>query len=384
MIRTYEEINEKIKKGKAVVFTAEEVIALAKEKGVKAVTNKVDVVTTGTFSPMCSSGAFLNLGHTDPPMKMSKVWLNEVEAYGGIAAVDCYLGATQLCENSNQPTYGGAHVLEALIKREKIKLRSSARITDCYPRKEIETEFDLDSINQAILFNPRNVYQNYQAAVNSSLKTLYTYMGTLLPNFGNVTYATSGEISPLLKDPEYRTIGIGTRIFIGGTIGYVAWEGTQHNPSQIRGSNKIPLDSAGSLALVGNLKKMERRYLRAAYFKGYGPTLYLGVGIPIPILDEALAEAVSINNKDIYTTVYDYAINKRSKPSYGRFSYQQLRSGSVNINGGKAIASPLSSLARAKEVCLVLKEWIGKGNFFLTQPLEGLSKDTKLNVLKEK
>jgi uncharacterized protein (DUF39 family) len=52
-------------------------------------------------------------------------------------------------------------------------------------------------------------------------------MGTLLPQYGNVTYCTSGELSPLFNDPMFRTIGIGTRIFLGGAQGYVAWEGTQ-------------------------------------------------------------------------------------------------------------------------------------------------------------
>ena len=77
-MKTIGEINEKIKSGKAVVLTAEEVVAMAKEQGVKETAKRVDVVTTGTFGPMCSSGAFLNFGHTEPPIRMAKVWLNDV------------------------------------------------------------------------------------------------------------------------------------------------------------------------------------------------------------------------------------------------------------------------------------------------------------------
>jgi len=73
--KTYEEINERIKKGKAVVVTAEEMIDIVDKNGVQEATRKIDVVTTGTFAPMCSSGAFLNFGHTSPRIKASRIWL---------------------------------------------------------------------------------------------------------------------------------------------------------------------------------------------------------------------------------------------------------------------------------------------------------------------
>ena len=78
------------------MVTAEEVIDLVKEKGEKRVAEEVDVVTTATFGPMCSSGALLNFGHSDPPIKMQKVWLNDVLAYAGVAAVDAYTRCHQI------------------------------------------------------------------------------------------------------------------------------------------------------------------------------------------------------------------------------------------------------------------------------------------------
>ena len=81
--KTYQEINEKIRKGQAVVVTAEEMVGIVKRKGPARAARDVDVVTTGTFAPMCSSGAFINFGHTQPPIRASKVWLNDVPAYGG-------------------------------------------------------------------------------------------------------------------------------------------------------------------------------------------------------------------------------------------------------------------------------------------------------------
>lgn len=77
--KTYEEINEKIKKGDAVVVTAEEMVKIVEEQGEKKAAKEIDVVTTGTFGAMCSSGAFLNFGHSDPPIKMEQLWLNDVK-----------------------------------------------------------------------------------------------------------------------------------------------------------------------------------------------------------------------------------------------------------------------------------------------------------------
>lgn len=382
-MKTYAEINEKIKQGKAVVFTAEEIIDVVKEKRYKDAAREVDVVTTATFGPMCSSGAFLNFGHSDPPIRMSKVWLNDVPAYAGIAAVDAYIGATELSESKGF-AYGGAHVIEALVRWEKVQLKATSYGTDCYPRKEIQTLISLNDLNQAYLFNPRNAYQNYSVAVNSSNRTIYTYMGTLLPNFGNATYSTAGELSPLLNDPYYRTIGIGTRIFLGGGIGYVAWEGTQHNPSQNRDANGIPTASAGTLALIGDLKQMNHQFLRAALFNRYGVSMYVGVGIPIPILDEEILKQTAVSNREISATVFDYSVPKRSRPNFGRVTYAELRSGSIQINGKTIPTAPLSSLYKARQIAGILKEWIKNGQFTLTEPVQPLPVESKVKPLEIK
>ncbi len=380
MAKTIEEINEKIKKGEVVVLTAEEIIDYAKENGIKKTAKDIDVVTTATFGPMCSSGAFLNFGHSDPPIKMIKVWLNDVPAYTGIAAVDAYIGATELSETQDMK-YGGAFVIEELIDRKPIKLRAISHGTDCYPRREIETFITIDSINQAYLFNPRNAYQNYVAATNSSNKTIYTYMGKLLPNYGNVTYSSAGQLSPLLNDPYYRTIGIGTRIFIGGAQGYVAWHGTQHNPQKERLANGTPIGPAGTLALIGDLKKMNTKFIRAAIFHNYGITIFIGIGIPIPVLDEEMVEFLKISDEDIYTEIYDYSIQRRNKPSLGRINYKQLRSGSITLKGKKVPTGGLSSYYKAREIAEILKNLIKEGSFYLTNPVCSLPRDEKVNVL---
>jgi len=378
--KSFDEINEKIKSGKAVVATADEIIDIVAEKGVKKAAKEIDVVTTATFGPMCSSGAFINFGHADPPIRMAKVWLNDVPAYAGIAAVDAYIGASEISDTV-KGTYGGAHVIEDLIAGKDIKLYAESYGTDCYPRKEISTYINKSNINQAYMFNPRNVYQNYSAATNTSDKTLYTYLGTLLPNCGNVTYSTSGQLSPLLNDPYYRTIGIGTRVFLAGAQGYVAWEGTQHNPGQKRGDNGVPMGGAGTLALIGDIKQMDTRFLRAAIFEKYGVSLFVGVGIPIPILDEEMLIQTTVKNKDILTSISDYSVPSRSRPAIKSVSYEELRSGFVELNGKKVPTAPMSSLKKAKEIALLLKQQIEKGEFLVSQPVSSLPMENKPNSL---
>jgi uncharacterized protein (DUF39 family) len=378
--RSFEEINEKIRQRKAVVVTAEEIKQIVEDEGPKQALKKVDVVTTATFGPMCSSGAFLSFGHSDPPIRMTKVWLNDVPAYAGIAAVDAYIGATELSETKGL-NYGGAHVLQDLIAGKEVTFRATSYGTDCYPLKELRSVITKDTINQAIMFNPRNCYQNYAAAANTSAKTIYTYMGKLLPNLGNVNYATSGELSPLMNDPLYRTIGPGTRIFLGGAVGYVAWEGTQHNPCQTRGENGVPTGGAGTLALIGDLKAMDHRYVRAVVFEKYGVSMIVGVGVPIPLLDEEMVRYVSVRNRDIYTNIFDYSVPSRSRPVLTRVSYEELRSGRVTVRGRSVRTSPLSGLGMAREIAAILKDRIASGTFLLQEPFRSLPLSGKVNVL---
>jgi uncharacterized protein (DUF39 family) len=378
--KSIEEINEKIRNGKAVVLTAEQVSAMGKEMSHSEIARKVDVVTTATFGPMCSSGAFINFGHSNPPIRMEKITLNNVPAYGGVAAVDSYIGATETAMPHD--TYGGAHVIEDLIAGKDVLLQASGKGTDCYPRTEIKTLINKNTINEFIMFNPRNSYQNYNVAVNSTPKIKYTYMGTLLPAFGNANFSTSGELSPLLNDPELRTIGIGTRIFLGGAEGYVAWSGTQFNTGKPLNEHGVPVGNAATLALIGDARKMDTRFIRAAYFEKYGVSMYVGIGIPVPVLDEDMAMRLSIRNRQIETNIIDYGSGNFDL--LGRIDYETLFSGEIRLNGKKIRTAPLSSIKVAREIAELLKKEITEGRFFITQPVALFPKTKGLNKLEIK
>lgn len=378
MAKTFEEINAKIKAGEAVVVTAEEMVDVVQSNGPKQAAKKVDVVTTGTFAPMCSSGAFINTGQMIPTIKTSKAWLNNVPAYAGLAAVDAFLGATEPCQDDplnkiypGEFKYGGGHVLEDLLRGERVLLEAKAYGTDCYNGRKMKKMIGLEDLPYALLCNPRNGYQNYNCAINVTEKTVYTYMGMLKGRCQNANYCSAGELSPLLNDPYYRTIGLGTRIFLGGGIGYVTWHGSQHNPGVERSVGGVPRRPAGTLMVQGDLKQMTADWLRGVSLLGYGNSLAVGLGIPIPILDEEMAAFTGVSDNNLYTRVVDYGHDYTNGVArdFGEVSYAQLKSGSILIEGQKVQTAPLSSITKAREIAELLKKWIIEKQFFISKPI---------------
>jgi uncharacterized protein (DUF39 family) len=356
------------------------------------------VVTTGTFGPMCGSGAYFNVGHTKPRIKLGggKVYLNDVPVYTGIAAVDIFLGATALPDDDpknriypGEFRYGGGHVIEELVAGKDVRLVAAAYGTDCYPRRKLETLINIKDMNEAVLFNMRNAYQNYNVAVNLSDRVIYTYMGVLKPKLGNANYSTSGQLSPLFNDPYYKTIGIGTKIFLGGGIGYVAWQGTQHNPNALRGDNGVPKRGGGTLAVIGDLKQMKPKWLVGTSFLGYGCTLTVGVGIPIPVLSEEILRYTLVTDSEIFAPVVDYAeaYPQRKPDILDEVSYAELKGGTIKVKGQEVPTASLSSYPGAVEIAGILKKWIEKGEFLLTEavaPLPGVESGVAFKPLEER
>ena len=370
--RTIEEINQKILKGDAQVLTAEEMKKLVESSGVEVAFKEVDVVTTGTFGAMCSSGAVLNLGHSDPPIKIQRAWLNNVEICHPGAAADLFIGATNACEKKPFE-YGGGHVIQELVAGNEVELHAIAYGTDCYPRTAIKTTITKDDLNQFYLLNFRNCYQRYNCAVNCSDETIYTYMSKLLPRLRNATFSGAGELNPLMNDPNYETIGFGTKIFLGGGQGYIIGEGTQHSPKNLN----------GTLMVKGNAKQMIPEFLQGAAFTRYGTSLYVGLGIPIPILNEGLVRKTAIRDAEIFTDVIDYSVMRRDRPKLCKVSYAELKSGIITVNDKRVRVSSLSSLKMAKKVAQNLKNWIDEGQFTLTAPIERLPLDTVFKHMRQ-
>ena len=385
-MRTIAEINQKINNQEAVVWTVAEVKAKTDELGIDEIADRVDVVTTGTFEPMESTGAIINLGHTDPPIKIRQCWLDGIAAYAAFGAVDLYLGATAIADYNLQETdpdlreginteKGGGHVIEDLIAGRPVQLKAIGQKTDCYPRATWDNTITKDNINQFYLFNPRNLYQNFIVGVNGGDRTLYTYLGALQPRLGNAVYSNPGAISPLLNDPDLASVGIGSKIFLGGGIGYIAWEGTQHFPLQKRLPNRTPIGPAATVALVGDAKQMSADWVRGCYFKNYGPSIMLGVGVPLPVTSAKVIQNCAVGDRDVVAPVIDFSIPRRVRPTFGLVSYEQLQRGHVTIDGRAVRVAPLASKYRSLKVAQELKEWIEAGEFTLTEPVAPLPSD---------
>ncbi|MBT8330043.1 MAG: homocysteine biosynthesis protein [Desulfofustis sp.] len=375
--KTYAEINARIKAGEAVVITAEEMVEVVKKEGPEGAARKIDVVTTGTFAPMCSSGIFINFGQMVPTIKASKVWINKVPAYAGLAAVDAYLGVTEPAEDDplnkiypGEFRYGGGHVIEDLLQGKKVFLEAKGYGTDCYASRKMKKEVTLQELPFALLCNPRNGYQNYNCAINLSDKVVHTYMGMLKPKGKNANYCSAGELSPLFNDPLYRTIGIGTRIFLGGAIGYVTWNGTQHNPDAPRTPQGAPLRPSGTMMVQGDLKEMDAKWIKGLSLLGYGCSLAVGLGVPIPILDSNMAACTGVSDEKLFTQVVDYGYDYTNgiARTFGEVSYAQLKGGNIEVNGVDVPTAPLSSVAKAREIAETLKAWIEEGTFTLHEP----------------
>ncbi len=366
-MKSIDEINKKIREGKAVVLTATEAKSMAEQEGSKKLSQKVDVVTTATYSPMCSSGIFINSGHTSPQMKMQKVFLDDVMAYGGIACADFYLGATQ--ESESDSKFGGAHVIKKLIDGQEIDFRAQGTPTDCYPKSQFAKKITIDDLNQVYFFNPRNCYQNYAAACNSSEKKLSTYMGTLLPHYKSVNFAGSGEISPLMNDPYLQTVGIGTKIFFCGGEGYITWEGTQYDSDALRDEKTgLPLTPSATLAITADLRQVRSEFISPLYIPGYGVSLYISIGIAIPVINLDMAKALSVRNQDIKTQIHDYATGEISSTT----TFQDLYNNNVSINGVKAASRTMTRLKTSHKITQILKTKVENGSFELTNPVKTL------------
>ncbi|HVP95104.1 MAG TPA: homocysteine biosynthesis protein [Methanoregulaceae archaeon] len=372
MKKSIDLINERIRDGNARVVTAEQMPGIVAELGEEAALREVDVVTTGTFGAMCSSGAFFNFGHAEPPIRMERIWLNDVEAYGGLAAVDTYVGATQQ-STTREDQYGGAHVIEDFIAGKSVELRAMSRGTDCYPRRTITTDLLLENLNQAIMCNPRNAYQRYNAATNTTDRTLHTYMGMLLPNTGNVTFSGAGALNPISNDPGFRVIGGGVPLFLGGAQGMVIGEGTQHSPA----------GGFGTLMVTGDMKQMSTDYVRAATMHGYGVTLYMGVGIPIPVIDTGVVRSTAVRDEDITIDILDYGVPSRNRPAIRKVTYAELRSGAVEIGGEEVRTSSLSSYRKAREIAVTLQHWVEEGKMELFLPTRKINSGTQVKPMHE-
>ena len=129
-----------------------------------------------------------------------------------------------------------------------------------------------------------------------------------------------------------------------------------------------------TLAVMGDFKQMSADWLRGASVTGYGVSLMVGIGVPIPILDEEMARCTAVKDEEIFAPVVDYSSdypNARDEV-IAEVSYKELKSGKIQLLGKEVPTAGLSSYKKAKEIADALKAWIQAGKFELTEPVRPL------------
>jgi uncharacterized protein (DUF39 family) len=159
------------------------------------------------------------------------------------------------------------------------------------------------------------------------------------------------------------------------------WPGTQYNTSKPVNTHGIPVGNARTIAVIGNLKEMSPDFLQAAYIDKYGTTLFMGIAIPIPVLDEDIARRVTIRDDQIETAILDYG--SPGTPRLGQTTYAQLRSGHITVEGKKVRTAPVASLAKARQLADLLRQQLLAGTFEITRPVEMFPAQASLRSLKE-
>jgi uncharacterized protein (DUF39 family) len=133
---------------------------------------------------------------------------------------------------------------------------------------------------------------------------------------------------------------------------------------------------------------MRQEFVRGVSFRGYGVSLALGVGIPIPILNKDILKRTCVSDREILAPVIDYSTDypQNTGKVLCNVNYEQLRSGEIEVEGRKVAVGSLSSYYKALEIAHLLADEIRRGDFRLAEPIAHLPKDTTMKplVIREK
>lgn len=381
MKRTLQEINEKIHQGKVKAATAKEAKLIIQDKGIKYFLNNFDVVTCASFEINTNALFYISFGQTDPLIYFSEAEINGITAFP-TGPTDLALSC--VAYSINNPTYGGGHIIEDLLNGKDIHLRAKGKHLEVFINKEFETWFNLNDLNSAKLLLNQGINQNSIVATNSGNKDINSHFGTLIAHIENSTFNSSSYLNPLINDPFCKTIGVGTKVWVAGSEGLVIGEGSFHNPLQKRNQYGIPVGNAITLSVIADVRSMQPKWIRGGYIKSFGPVLFVGIGVPIPILNEEIAEYVSVTDDMIHTTIVDFSIPRRTKPTFGQCTYAELRTSTVIINKKPTLSAPLSSMSFAGEICEILKKQIENKKFVLSEPVSKIDLNSKHKKLDSK
>ncbi len=299
MVRSHFEILERIEHGQAVVMTSQEVCDLV-EKGERARLEDVDVVTTATRAVMSGTYAVFSFSVACPGtfLRARKVWMNGIAAQVGpcpnenLGVLDLMVLGT--AHSRDRPSYGGGHLFRDLVERKPVQVDVE---TD--NGKSLQAEVRLDEMPFARLFGSRHAFKNYSAFVNPGEKPVSTifHAREFEPCCQGATFSGCGQINPLKNDPSLETIGVGTRILLNGSEGFVIGTGTRSCPER------------PNLAGFADMHFMEPEYM-GGFETSAGPECICSWAVPIPVTSKTILDEIARLDRQISLPVMD--VNSRA------------------------------------------------------------------------
>lgn len=311
--RTISQINEKIEKGEANIYTAEEFKKLIK-RGDAPSFDEVDVVTCGTCGVMSGTAAILNFIVSPPGefIRASEVYLNGVPAYAGpcpnewLGSVDVILhGTTHSIHDEN---YGGGFLLKELLEGNEIDV-----VVESVDGKTIESTITMADITRGQIIGARMAFKNYTAFTNPNKDAISSIFAAtpLQGNLSGLTFSGCGDLNPLQNDVPHNVINEGKKVLLNGTIGYILGDGTRSSPQK------------PNLMLSADLTKMDPYYI-GGFKTGQGGEIYDTVAIPIPVLSQEIYDNLLVTDDLIDLPVAD--IQGRHLP-LDNTNYQEMWDG---------------------------------------------------------
>jgi putative methanogenesis marker 16 metalloprotein len=276
-VRTIADINERLRRGEAVVLTAQE-FKTEVRRGHRFAVGEVDVVTTATRGVMSGTAAMFGVPVAGRGVfaRAARAWLNGVEGFPGPAPNE-RLGRVDLMVYGTAPSrdaparYGGGHLFRDLLEGQEVEVEVRTDEGATLRRRATLRDFDF-----ARMYNPRNAYRNYMAFGNfrggPALPTIFGFRPMAAGS--GVTVVGSGELNPLQNDPDLRTIQVGTRVLVNGAPGLVVGAGTGSTGAR------------PNLSVVADMLPMDPRYAGGVVTSA-GVEVLNSVAIPIPVLTEA-------------------------------------------------------------------------------------------------
>jgi uncharacterized protein (DUF39 family) len=353
------------------VATAEAFRALVAQKGLEQAYAATDVVVASGAEFTNQASLLLQLGPTDPPMRIRHFRLGPAEGQGGHGNTDLLLPLGQ----------GGALALEALLRGDAVPFSASGSGGEQQPRLELETQLTLEQIGAGRLLLHRGVVENGVVAVSSRDGLTPTPWGPVLGPLVSALYSCAGAGSIGLTMPALAALGPGSPLLVAGGLGWVSGAGSGHNPQVKRRPDGQALSPGACAAVEVNLHDLNPRWLRATRLGGEETGLLVALAAPVPLLDVAVARQAATGNSELEAPVLDYGIPRRVRPSFGRVPYSTLHSGELRVGDNRLSCAPAHSPRLAAEIAEALVGDLQSGRFPLRSPLAPLPKRAALQPL---